>query len=541
MSQDTEGKLDPRILFSLPPALVTTVPLLASLAVAIWFLARQLLVRRYAPPGPKGLPVLGNAGQIPEAYAWLYYTRLAKEFGDVVKLTALGQPIFILSSAKAISDLIANHRSGSVAGRPYLAMLDLLGWSKSITVLSASTPRWQAQRKLLHQFLGPQAMPLYHSMIEEHARMFVRDAMKQHTKEEEQKEEDGFMDVFVFTMAKLVLRMTYGIKVTSQDDPMAITADKAALNFGDAIEVGKFKVNIFPIMRHIPAWIPLPIAEFQRTAAKWKAYMLTAVTTPFERVKSDVAAGKAEPSFAARCLENLPPGHGIEDEENILWAAGSLYVAAARTTSTTMGTLLLAMIFHPEVQAKAHAEIEREVGSERLPHLKDRKNLPYVENIFKEVLRWHPSTPIGLPHTATEDTEYRGYTIPKGSMVFGNIWALSRDPTVYPSDPEEFDPDRYNDTNSGSMDPKTYIFGWGRRACPGQAFAEAMLWMSVVTLLATTHMGPALDSKGKEVIPEKKFTGGLVHSPHPFPYRLVPRSQVMVGLLEASVDADLSV
>ncbi|KAF8302327.1 cytochrome P450 [Clavulina sp. PMI_390] len=477
--------------------------------------------RTHLPPGPEGEPIIGNARQIPETYAWLHYTELSKQFGDVVYLTAMGQPIIVLSSTKAISDLMVK-KSSILSGRPYLAMLgDLVGWDQSVTI-GPPSKRWQAQRKLLHQFLGSPAIPLYHNLLQEGAAEFVQRVVPTN---------EGFMDEFLFTIAKLMLRMAYGIKVDSRRDPLAAMAEEAALNFEDAIELGKFKVNLFPFLRYVPQWFPF--ADFQRTAAKWRARLNIAIASPFDRVCEDMAAGKAEPSFTARCLENRPAG--IEDE-HIKWAAGSLYVAAARTTMSTTGCFLLAMILHPEVQAKAQAEIDRETGKERLPTLADRKNMPFIDNILKEVLRWHPATPTGLPHLATEDAEYRGYVIPKGSIVFGNIWALSRDPDMYPS-PEKFDPERYEDPNV--TDPRDFAFGFGRRVCAGQAFAEATVWITMATLLATVNMKHALDENGKEIPLEEDFAGTMVHDPRPFPYRLEPRAPHLMNLLDATVDAAL--
>ena len=68
------------------------------------------------------------------------------------------------------------------------------------------------------------------------------------------------------------------------------------------------------------------------------------------------------------------------------------------------------MTLHPEVQAKAQAEITRVVGSDRLPTYNDRDSLPYIEAVYKELLRWHPIVPIGLPHlsTAIADDEFGG-------------------------------------------------------------------------------------------------------------------------------------
>lgn len=55
------------------------------------------------------------------------------------------------------------------------------------------------------------------------------------------------------------------------------------------------------------------------------------------------------------------------------------------------------MLVYPDVQAKAHEEIDRAVGKGRLPNLEDRENLPYVNAIIKESLRWHPIAPSGFP------------------------------------------------------------------------------------------------------------------------------------------------
>lgn len=51
-------------------------------------------------------------------------------------------------------------------------------------------------------------------------------------------------------------------------------------------------------------------------------------------------------------------------------------------------TFIFMMLRYPEVAKKAQAEIDRVVGSEQLPELKDRPDLPYVDGILKEVMRY---------------------------------------------------------------------------------------------------------------------------------------------------------
>ena len=104
--------------------------------------------------------------------------------------------------------------------------------------------------------------------------------------------------------------------------------------------------------------------------------------------------------------------------------------------------MLYALANYPEVQAKAQAEIDAVVGGDRLPHILDREHLPYVHALIKEVGRWHSVAPLGtldfgqhsiscfdlLPgvaHANTEDDEYNGYFIPKGTYVMANSWWVS--------------------------------------------------------------------------------------------------------------------
>jgi len=83
------------------------------------------------------------------------------------------------------------------------------------------------------------------------------------------------------------------------------------------------------------------------------------------------------------------------------------------------------MALHPEVQKRAQKDIDQ-LGSNRLPTLDDFDSLPYIKAIIKEVVRWGPVVPLGLPHAVLKDDIYDNYFIPKGTIIVGNIWYLFR-------------------------------------------------------------------------------------------------------------------
>ena len=94
-------------------------------------------------------------------------------------------------------------------------------------------------------------------------------------------------------------------------------------------------------------------------------------------------------------------------------------------TLSTVQTFFLAMAAHPEVQKRAQAELDAVVGPSRLPEFEDRDSLPYICALTKELLRWRTVVPLSIPHRSMQDDEYRGYLIPKGSLVIGIAWSGS--------------------------------------------------------------------------------------------------------------------
>ena len=75
------------------------------------------------------------------------------------------------------------------------------------------------------------------------------------------------------------------------------------------------------------------------------------------------------------------------------------------------------MAFHPEIQRKAQEEITSLIGLDRFPSSEDREHLPHVEAIILETLRWKPVIATNTPDAVMEDDVYRGYLIPKGTVV----------------------------------------------------------------------------------------------------------------------------
>ncbi|CAE7177454.1 unnamed protein product [Rhizoctonia solani] len=216
-------------------------------------------------------------------------------------------------------------------------------------------------------------------------------------------------------------------------------------------------------------------------------------------------------------------------DEDVKQVAVTLIGASIETTVNTLMMFLLAMVLYPDVQKKAQNELDYVIGNGRLPTFEDRDRLGYMERMIQEILRWHPVAPLAVPHTCFEDDTYKGYRVPKGAIVAGNVWAMTRDETVY-KDPEVFDPDRYLDPST----PLSPVFGWGRRRCPGIHFAQSSLFITIASILMTFNIEVAQDKDGNDMRPSGKLVNSLVLTPERFPLKLTPRSTKHEELIEQS-------
>jgi len=171
----------------------------------------------------------------------------------------------------------------------------------------------------------------------------------------------------------------------------------------------------------------------------------------------------------------------------------------------------MASVLHPESVEKAQQELDSVVGQNRLPSFDDASNLPYVNALIKEVLRWRPVTPMGVPHSPMEDDEYLGYHIPKGATIVENQWAINMNDENF-QDPFEFRPERWLQ----HPDQPLCTFGLGRRTCPGKQIAQNSVFIAVARILWAYNISYYYSNGTKVPIDPLDITQTLVGRPSPF-------------------------
>ncbi|KAK1234158.1 hypothetical protein PQX77_002641, partial [Marasmius sp. AFHP31] len=456
------------------------------------------------PPGPGGLPIVGplfhlaNSKDLPP----VTYVNWSKIYGDVFHFSTFGHDTIVLNSSKAMLDIL-DKRSSNYSDRPNMPMvLGLMGWNWNLSMMRYSD-WWRIHRRTFHQYFQPRMMPEFLPLQRTTTSELMKNLMET--------PEDFFKHV-KFASDSAILQISYGYTLKQTDDPYMALVENLGKSIEDAGNHGSFWVDYLPFLRHVPAW--LPGAEFKRKAETWAGYSRDFVESPWEWLTASIDNATAQPSLSTRGLArwSLSAGDGSFMESVVKNTVATSYIAAAETTPCAILTFILAMILNPDVQAHAQAEINDVIGSERLPDVDDRDSLPFVKAVIAETLRWSPVLPLVISHRAVNDDTYDGWFIPAGTTIVPNVWAVVQDETVYGPNVEKFDPERFlkQDGKELPPNPELFIFGFGRRICPGRYFAMNTLFLVVTHLLATFTMKKPLDDEGKEVTPKAEWHYGLI-------------------------------
>ncbi|KAJ7250572.1 cytochrome P450 [Mycena rebaudengoi] len=507
--------------------------LLAFAAFALLYFNRRRSSHLPLPPGPKKLPLFGNLFGMPTKFEWETYTKWSKELdSDIIHLSAAGKSIIILSSVDAVFDLLdqrsAIYSDRRVANRTKIHHVERINGGDYSFVTMRYGDTWREHRRLVHSaFHGiaargfrPQQVNASHDLL----RRLLENP------------DDEVMNHIKHMNGALIMSITYGIDTLPSNDPYMETAEAAIDAITQATVPGRYLVDMIPILKYVPAWFIG--AGFKRQARERNKLIDKMIQLPFKATKRLVADGTAPHSYVRDKLQDIDENQDQEHQEKVIQdTAGVLYGAGFDTTSAALGTFILAMLANPDVQKRAQEEIDAVVREGHLPSFDDEESLPYVSAIVKEVLRWKPVTPIGVPHAVAVEDTYRGYRIPAGSIVVPNTWAMLYDEIAYP-DPYKFNPDRFllnGRLNPAVRDPNL-VFGFGKRVCPGQHMAQSSLWITVASLLAVFDITKTIGEDGKILEPSYEYHSSIVLMPLPFKCSIKPRSKAAADLIRSTLN-----
>ncbi|KDR68804.1 hypothetical protein GALMADRAFT_231128 [Galerina marginata CBS 339.88] len=463
----------------------------------LWYISGPRMRARgfRLPPGPPQMFLTGNLHDLStkaRTEPWLTFTAWSRAYGPVVYFRVLNQKTVLLNSGKVALDLLES-RSAIYSDRPTFWMGELAGRKWSVFLISSLEPRFRLFRRLLQNGLNPRASKSYRPIQTQEAQILLQGLANSPR-----------------NFASHIRRVPQLASRLRGTRP--------------------YWIEFLPILRFVPAWFPG--AGFKRTTFEIGPKLSQTEDIPPEWAQEQIATGNFIESFTSKHLLGLGDVKILNQSspDDIKWCAGALYVGGGDTTVSALKSFVLLVALHPDIQKRAQEDIDS-ITPNRLPTHDDFDSLPFIRAIVKETLRWAPVAPLGIPHRVIRDDIYENYFIPKGSRVIANIWAITHAEELYPN-PGAFDPSRYlPGDHKFQPDPFKFVFGFGRRVCPGAHLAEMSLFLNMASILAVFKISKDVDVNGVEIEPEIAWTTGTTRHLKPFRCQIMPRSKEHLSLL----------
>ncbi|KAF8500025.1 cytochrome P450 [Gautieria morchelliformis] len=441
------------------------------------YIALGGLICAHLPPGPPGKAFIGNLYDAPTDHEWKTYTDWAKQYGDLVYIKVFRQPIVIVNSLAVAHDLFEKRSSRMGFDWDFGAM--------------RHGDKWRRHSNMLSQNFHLTAVTAYTSSQEKRTSTLI----------------------------------IYGIDMLPSGDPYIQLSEQATEAVLSAVIPGGFLVDTLLILKYVPEW--MPGAGFKTKARVWRQVATQMPVVPFNACKKALVSQSSIPLF--KSMADLPEADVPQQEETIRNTGAVAYLAGADTLTALDYHCFI--LVHPRHGPLSRcATLDEVIGADRLPTFNDRESLPYMNAVCKELQRWRPVVPMGVPHRLMEDDVYNNNFIPRGSVVIGNAWAILHDETVYGPDTEHFEPERF--LRQGARDPSA-AFGFGRRICPGCHLADNTIYLAVSSILKVFNISHAKDANGAEIPVHDSFSPGAVPLTKPFQGSIKPRAMTPETFLAA--------
>ncbi|RMD44248.1 hypothetical protein DV735_g846, partial [Chaetothyriales sp. CBS 134920] len=416
------------------------------------------------PPGPKGVPILGNLlnikGVLDDTRQELI--KLA-EHGEMTTLRLGSQTWILLNSQRVTHEIIAK-RGNITTERSHMPISSGIV-SRDMRSLLQGQSRWTENRRVMHHLLSGGALNQYGAWQELESTQMMAEYLYH---------PDQWYSHHYRYANSVVHRIALGTRIEATGEDLG-NLQRLVAEFTGSI--GSSLIEWFPVLDRLPRflqfWRPYweKVGQFHNDVYhKW-----------YDPTQAAVQAGTAPPSWTRDVLLNPDSKYSGNAEEG-MYCAMQLIEAGSDTTREALNIFIMAMIHHPQVFAKLRAEVDGICdvdGSLRSATLADLDNLPYTAATVKEVLRWRPIFPLTPPHTLSKDLEFEGYRFPAGVSFVINGISVARECDR----PDEFDPSRWIDGNEFNVAHGLWQFGGGRRICVGYRLAQRGLILNIARLV----------------------------------------------------------
>jgi cytochrome P450 len=404
-----------------------------------------------SPPGPKGSLLFGHLGEL-RRDALAFYTRCARDYGDVVALRFGWKRVYLLSHPDHIEQVLVTDSRNFTKHFGLRLNRMLLGEG----LLTSEGEFWLRQRRLIQPAFLREAVAGYGSAMVELAQRLVADWHDGETR-------DVHSDLTRLTL-EIAAKTMFGVDFHDAAGPVIAEA------LDDVSDT--FRARFYRLIP-LPDFVPTPAnLRLRRAIGRLDAILFDLIA---QRKHGD---GKGT-DLLSILMRARDEGDGRMTDRQVRDEAMTLFLAGHDTTALALSWGLYLLAQHPDVAAKLRSELCTVLG-DRPATSADVSRLPFTDAVVHEIMRLYPPAYI-IGRQAIAPFDVGGYQLPAGATVLMSQWVVQRDPRFY-EEPERFYPERWLEGLARRLPKFAYFpFGGGPRVCVGNTFAM----LEAVLVLAT--------------------------------------------------------
>jgi cytochrome P450 len=460
------------------------------------------------PPGPKGLPLLGNVFQMRRDQLG-FLLNVQRRYGRMATIYIGRTPVVLLFRPEHVRYVLTENprnftnrevAGGLIFGKLLLFSLLARTFSNKVTeslsqmvgdfLLTTDGKYHARQRRLLQPAFSKRRVENYSSMI------------VQYTREAVDRWQPGMEVDIASEMQALILRMI--MKMLLNIDVL-----KAEPNAAKVIDgMISNPISLIEGLLNLPLNLPFtPFGKRMTAKGKCDAFIYGLIE---RRIADNHDVGDILSILLSAEDEN---GNKITKKE-VRDALVSLIAAGHETTTNTLIWTVYLLSEHPAVFEKVRTELRTVLGG-RNPELSDLSQLTYLDQVIKESMRLYPSGWV-QGRCAVDGFELDGYRFPAGTLLMFNQWVLHRHPDLW-EDADTFRPERWDPVHGQKAPQWAYFpYGGGSRMCLGKPLAQLELFL-VLPMILQRYFPRVLPSHDVEPLPLI-----TLRSKHGMPVRLEP-------------------
>ena len=458
--------------------------------------------------GPPLLPWLGNTLSFDWRHAHLSYTRWTKKYGSIyhVKLGRMHQ--VVLSDPNLIREAFSRNE---ITGRPSTSIAHVISDVQGLVLARGSL--WRTSRQLTIHHLRNFGMGK--SKIES----YVHDQIR------------GFMDQVLTPNCGTAIAIDHSLNVAVGNILWRIVAseelditDHKIQNLLKTLMEGIAFADSLIIFDAVP-WLRFFRPEFVFKKAKkereHRELILAAFRLTLQQHRENLNLLDEPRDYIEALLQEQHHHPERMPDWHLLMCLRDLFVAGSDSTSVTLRWALCFLGNRPEVQRLLQAELDRQVGRQRLPSLTDRPRMPFTEAVILETQRLADIDPILVPHETLAPTTIGRHRLPAGVQVVADVDSMHHSAELFP-EPLLFRPERFLDAHGDFRpDRNVMAFSVGRRQCLGEPLARAELFLFLTAFLQNFSF--CWPEGEQHDLSEDYDISSFVRNPTP--YKIIPRQR----------------